>query len=146
MTTNRVLSTTYAEIDIIKGLKFRANFSVDYSNVQESLYDDTWTNAGFSVNGSAQSISLNNVNWNQENYFTYSKNLNKHSFNRVAGISAQESKTNSTRATEHNSQATSSGQSPQLPYKPQVPRVQAGVLLQSSAGLLMISRINIWQP
>ncbi|HTE28103.1 SusC/RagA family TonB-linked outer membrane protein [Flavitalea sp.] len=99
MTTNRVLSTTYAEIDIIKGLKFRANFSVDYSNVQEDLYDDTWTNAGFSVNGSAQSIALNNINWNQENYFTYTKNISNHSFNLVAGISAQESKTNSTRAT-----------------------------------------------
>lgn len=99
MTTNRLLSTTYAEIDILKGLKFRANFSVDYSNVQENLYDDTWTNAGFPVNGSAQSISLNNINWNQENYFTYNRNIGDHSFNVLAGISAQESKTSSTRAT-----------------------------------------------
>jgi TonB-linked SusC/RagA family outer membrane protein len=98
MTTNRLLSTTYAELDILKGLKFRANFSVDYSNVFESLYDDSWTNAGFSVNGSAQVISLNNVIWNQEDYFTYSKILGKHTFNLVAGVSSQESKTYSSRA------------------------------------------------
>ena len=98
MTTNRLLSTTYAELDILKGLKFRANFSVDYSNVFESLYDDTWTNAGFSVNGSAQVISLNNIIWAQEDYFTYSKVFGKHTFNLVAGVSSQESKTYSSRA------------------------------------------------
>lgn len=99
MTTNRLLSTTYAELDILKGLKFRANFNVDYSNVSESLYDDIWTNAGFSVNGSAQVVSLNNIVWAQEDYFTYSKSLGKHTFNLVAGVSSQESKTSNVRAT-----------------------------------------------
>ena len=98
MNTNRMLSTTYAELDILKGLKFRANFSIDYSNITESLYDDTYTNAGFSVNGSAQVISTNNIIWNQEDYFTYSKSIKDHSFNVVAGVSSQESKTNISRA------------------------------------------------
>ena len=99
MTTNRLLSTTYAELDIVKGLKFRANFSVDYSNVQESLYDDTWTNAGFAVNGSAQEVSTNSFVWNQEDFFTYGLSAGDHNFNLVAGVSAQESKFFSTKAT-----------------------------------------------
>jgi TonB-linked SusC/RagA family outer membrane protein len=99
MTTNRLLSTTYAELDILKGLKFRANFSLDYSNVQESLYDDTWTNAGFAVNGSAQEVSTNNVVWNQENYFTYSVKTGDHNFNLVAGVTSQQSKLFTTKAT-----------------------------------------------
>lgn len=99
MLTNRFLGTVYAEYDIIRGLKFRANFSFDYSNVQENVYDDTYTNNGAAVNGSAQSIALNNSNWIQENVLSYQTHVNNHSINTLIGTSAQESKIFSTTAT-----------------------------------------------
>lgn len=99
MLTNRFLGTVYAEYDIARGLKLRSNFSLDYSNVQENVYDDTYTNNGAAVNGSAQSISLNNTNWIQENVLTYQFKLNNHSFNALVGTSSQESETYSTTAT-----------------------------------------------
>ncbi len=99
MLTNRFLGTAYAEWDIIKGFKLRSNFSWDYSNVGERVYDDTYTNAGGSVNGSAQSISLNNSNWIQENVLTYTNQFGDHSINALIGTSSQESRTFSTTAT-----------------------------------------------
>jgi len=99
MLTNRFLGTAYAEYEIIRGLKLRSNFSLDYSNVQEDVYDDTYTNNGAAVNGSAQSTALNNTNWIQENTLTYQFKLKEHSFNALVGTSAQESKTYSTTAT-----------------------------------------------
>ncbi|MEJ7767790.1 MAG: TonB-dependent receptor [Chitinophagaceae bacterium] len=99
MMTNRLLGSVYGEYEILRGLKFKSSFSLDYSNVEESLYDDSFTNAGSTVNGSAQSIVGNNINWIQENTLTYQFKLSEHSFNVLLGTSAQESRTSSTTAT-----------------------------------------------
>jgi TonB-linked SusC/RagA family outer membrane protein len=99
MRTGRLLGTVFAEYELIKNLKFRANFSYDNSDVQEDMYDDSFTNAGGSVNGSAQSISLNNRNWVQENVLSYSTKLGGHNLSALVGTSSQESVTSSVTAT-----------------------------------------------
>ncbi len=99
MLTNRVLGAVYAEYEFIRGLRLKSSFSLDYSNVEESLYDDSFTNAGSTVNGSAQSIVGTNMNWIQENVLSYQFNLTNHSFNILLGTSAQEAETSSTTAT-----------------------------------------------
>jgi TonB-linked SusC/RagA family outer membrane protein len=93
MLTNRFLGTVYAEYEFIPGLRLRTNFSVDYSNAAESVYDDSKTNAGSAVNGSAQQTSINNNNWIQENVLSYQLRLSKNSFNALIGTSLQNSST-----------------------------------------------------
>lgn len=99
MLTNRLLGTVYAEYEFRRGLRLKSSFSLDYSNFEESLYDDSFTNAGSTVNGSAQSIVGSNINWIQENVLSYQFKAGSHSFNALVGTSSQESKTSSTTAT-----------------------------------------------
>lgn len=98
MLTNRVLGSVYAEYEFLRGLRLKSSFSVDYSSIEENLYDDSYTNAGSTVNGSAQSILANNMNWIQENVLSYQFKTGDHSFNALVGTSAQQSNTSSTTA------------------------------------------------
>ena len=94
MLTNRFLGSVFAEYQILDNLTFRANFSVDQSDILESLYDDTKTNNGSAVNGSAQESSTRNTNWIQENVLTWRKNAGLHGIVALVGTTMQESQTN----------------------------------------------------
>lgn len=93
MKTNRFLGSVFAEYEFLKGLKLRSSFSLDYSNVEENMYDNSKTNAGSAVNGSAQAISSNNNNWIQENVLSYQFSVGDHSISALVGTTMQESKT-----------------------------------------------------
>ncbi|HMI02672.1 MAG TPA: TonB-dependent receptor [Pedobacter sp.] len=99
MITNRFLGTIFAEYEFIPGLRLRSSYSFDYSNVDESVYDNSKTNSGSAVNGNAQALSTNNNSWIQENVLSYQLNLNKNSFNLLVGTTLQESQTNFSSAT-----------------------------------------------
>ncbi|MFY9464792.1 MAG: TonB-dependent receptor [Sediminibacterium sp.] len=94
MRTNRFLGSVFAEYEFIRGLKLRSSFSLDYSNIEENVYDNSLTNAGSAVNGNAQASSTNNNNWIQENVLTYNFGIGKHSVTALVGTTIQESKTN----------------------------------------------------
>lgn len=98
MTTNRFLGTVFAEYEFIEGLKLKSNFSVDYSNAAESLFDNSRTNNGSAVGGIAQRLSTNNTNWIQENVLSYRFSVNEHHINALVGTSLQESRTDLTTA------------------------------------------------
>jgi len=93
MRTNRFLGSVFAEYEFIKGLKLRSSFSLDYSNIEENVYDNSLTNAGSAVNGNAQASGTNNNNWIQENVLTYNFGIGKHSVTALVGTTIQESKT-----------------------------------------------------
>jgi TonB-linked SusC/RagA family outer membrane protein len=99
MLTNRFLGSIYGEYEFLAGLRLRSSFSLDYSNADEQVYDNSKTNSGSAVNGSAQALSTNNTNWIQENVLSYQFRVNKNSFNALIGTSLQESKTNAISAT-----------------------------------------------
>jgi TonB-linked SusC/RagA family outer membrane protein len=99
MLTNRFLGTVFAEYEFIPGLRLRSSYSFDYSNADESVYDNSKTNNGSAVGGNAQALSTNNSNWIQENVLSYQFRANKNSFNILVGTTLQESKTNLTSAT-----------------------------------------------
>jgi TonB-linked SusC/RagA family outer membrane protein len=89
--TNRLLANAFAEVDIISGLKFKANFAYDQaagSGYSFSIKDQTQarTNSQASLNRSySESTSLLN-----EYLLTYNKQFaSSHNLNVVAGYSAQ---------------------------------------------------------
>ena len=93
MVTGRFLGTVYAEYEFIPGLRLKSNFSTDYTDNTENSYLNTLTNAGSAVQGSADIYNLNDNNWIQENVLSYQFELDKNSFNVLAGTSLQESET-----------------------------------------------------
>jgi len=99
MITNRFLGSVFGEYEFIPGLRLRSSFSFDYSNADESVYDNSKTNTGSAVNGNAQALSTNNQNWIQENVLSYQFRVKKNSFNVLVGTTLQESKTDLTSAT-----------------------------------------------
>lgn len=91
MNTNRFLGSVFGEYEILNGLRLRSSFSVDYSGLQEDLYDNTFLNSGVGSNGFGQSISATDYNWIQENVLSYQFNKTDHSFNVLLGTTLQES-------------------------------------------------------
>lgn len=93
MQTNRFLGTVFAEYEFIPNLKLKSNFSFDYSNVAESVYDNSKTNNGSAVGGTAQRLGTNNSNWIQENVLSYRFTTAGHNLNALVGTSFQQSRT-----------------------------------------------------
>jgi len=93
MLTNRFLGTVFAEYEFIPNLKLKSNFSLDYSNVAESVYDNSKTNNGSAVGGVATRIGTNNTNWIQENVLSYRFQTGGHHVNALVGTTLQESRT-----------------------------------------------------
>ncbi|MCU0352296.1 MAG: TonB-dependent receptor [Cytophagales bacterium] len=90
----RNLSTVYAEVNIIEGLRFRTEFGLDLLNQQEEAYYNARTNRNTSnANGLGQNLYTGVLNYTTNNYFTYTKTLGLHNLEAVAGLSYQQSQT-----------------------------------------------------
>ncbi|MCA1741520.1 MAG: SusC/RagA family TonB-linked outer membrane protein, partial [Bacteroidales bacterium] len=95
-TTNRVIGNQYLEYDIIEGLMFRTNLSVDLISMKEDEFYPTTVDyrAGYNV-GAVRAIT--NITWANENYLTYTGTFGEdHNFSALAGISMQEWKNETT--------------------------------------------------
>jgi TonB-linked SusC/RagA family outer membrane protein len=89
-TTNRLIGNQYLEYDIIEGLKFRTNLSVDLITMKEDEFYPTTVDyrAGYNT-GAVRAIT--NLTWANENYLTYEGTFGEgHSFAALAGFSMQE--------------------------------------------------------
>ena len=90
----------YAEVDIIKGMKFRSSFAYRMYLNDQSSYNPKYTryNAeGVEVAGGSSNNSLSKnrnltTGWQNENTLTYNFSLGLHEFNLLAGHSLQYSK------------------------------------------------------
>ncbi|MBD1397018.1 TonB-dependent receptor [Pontibacter sp. JH31] len=91
METSRFLGSIYGEYEILQGLRLRSSFSLDYSGVQEDLYDNTLLNNGAGRNGFGQSVVTKDDNWIQENVLSYQFGQQDHAFNVLVGTTLQES-------------------------------------------------------
>ena len=95
-TTNRLIGNQYLEDDIIEGLKFRTNLSVDFISMKEDEFYPTTVDyrAGYNW-GAVRAIS--NLTWANENYLTYNGTFGEgHDFAALAGFSMQEWKNETT--------------------------------------------------
>ncbi|RAU82536.1 SusC/RagA family TonB-linked outer membrane protein [Pontibacter arcticus] len=91
MNTDRFLGSVYGEYEILQGLRLRSSFSIDFTNLRENLYDNSFLNNGVGTNGYGQSISATDNNWIQENVLSYQFGNESHDFNVLVGTTLQES-------------------------------------------------------
>ncbi|MBN1117984.1 MAG: TonB-dependent receptor [Bacteroidales bacterium] len=84
---SRLVGNIYAQLNLAKGLNFRSSFGADMSNARTTLFSPSVDRGAIYIERARMRESIQqNMYWNLENYFTYSKNvLNDHNFNVVAG-------------------------------------------------------------
>lgn len=88
--STRYIGNIYGEADIVKGLKFRTSWSLDYNIYDEFEYWNTLTNRGSANRGLATSSISQNTIWINEQTLTYRTVLaNKHTFGLLAGNTIQ---------------------------------------------------------
>lgn len=88
--STRYIGNIYGEAELIKGLKFRTSWSVDYNVYDEFEYWNTLTNRGSANKGLATSSLSQNTIWINEQTLSYRKLFgNKHTFGILAGNSIQ---------------------------------------------------------
>ena len=94
-TVYRTIGKAFANVNILKGLKFTTEFSIDNLNQDEESYYGslTFRNTATS-NGDGQNISTTVMNTNTNNFFTYNTTIgDKSVFDATLGTSYQKSTT-----------------------------------------------------
>lgn len=84
----RTIGNVFAEIALLKELKFRTSYSLDYNSMYENNYANTLISAGIASNGSATSNETKNTVFTADQVLTYIKNIGRrHSVNALIGNS-----------------------------------------------------------
>lgn len=95
-TVNRITGQEYVELNLIKGLKFRSNLSLDYENMKEDEFFPSTVDYREGYNTGKVRVN-ENITWANENFFTYSTTVKEdHHIGGLLGFSIQEWKTNIT--------------------------------------------------
>ena len=86
----RIFGNAYLEIEPIKRLIFKSNFGVNYYNEFNSTFVPSWQEASRVVDTNELSVTHNySLQWIWSNTLNYSFDVNKHSFNLLAGMEAK---------------------------------------------------------
>ncbi|GAB3749025.1 SusC/RagA family TonB-linked outer membrane protein [Spirosoma pomorum] len=89
-TSTRYIGNIYGEYEIVKGLKLRSSWSLDYNNYDEYEYWNTLTNRGSASKGLATSSISNNTIWINEQTLNYRKAFGgQHTFSALLGNTLQ---------------------------------------------------------
>jgi len=89
---DRILGNAFAELEILKGLKLRANYGIDYSTEEDYEFDNAMPNQtrGPSIASLQQKLSKGTT-FLEEYFITYNHIFNKvHNLTLTGGYSAQE--------------------------------------------------------
>jgi TonB-linked SusC/RagA family outer membrane protein len=81
--SDRLIGSYYAEFELIKNLKYRATFGLDYLALNDQRFLPTTTNTGAGVNGQATEANSTDINFNHISSLNYS-----HTFNEAHTVSA----------------------------------------------------------
>ena len=87
--TNRVLGNIFGEYTIFEGLKARISIGADILNTRKDIFYTPETLIGNNLNGYGSNGNSNNINLLNENTLSYTKSLDNHAFDIVAGITFQ---------------------------------------------------------
>jgi TonB-linked SusC/RagA family outer membrane protein len=91
-TINRSIANIYANYQIVDWLSFRATLGIDAYNLKDQQFYSKETPWGSLNNGVATAASVNATNYVNEDYFTLSKDFQKHKLNVVSGVSFQKNR------------------------------------------------------
>lgn len=87
----RLLGSLYAEVDILKDLRFRSNFGIDYNNSFQKVF--TNVNPEHSEGGFNTSLAVRSnyfYRWTFTNTLNYDKSFGKHNIKGLAGMEAMD--------------------------------------------------------
>jgi TonB-linked SusC/RagA family outer membrane protein len=70
---NRLIGSQYTEFELIKNLKYRATFGLDFTYSRDDRFYSTLTNSGASSNGAASQGTLQDANFNHISSLNYNK-------------------------------------------------------------------------
>jgi TonB-linked SusC/RagA family outer membrane protein len=89
-TDYRLMGNFSATVDILKELKFKSSFSVDFTSHQwDAFIDPILTGYGRQRNGIGQAAKDTYLTWLNENILTYDKSWGKNTISVLAGMTAQ---------------------------------------------------------
>ncbi|WP_293925830.1 SusC/RagA family TonB-linked outer membrane protein [Sphingobacterium sp. UBA6320] len=88
----RILGTSFAQYDIIKGLQAKVLLGVDLNNRKDKFYLPSYIYEGSGNNGKANLGYLENYSWLNENTLNYTATIQKHHVNAIVGFTQQEAK------------------------------------------------------
>ncbi|MCR8556721.1 TonB-dependent receptor [Mucilaginibacter sp. BJC16-A38] len=99
--TNRLLSNVYAEYEPIAGLTLKSSINFDLGQTSHNYFQPSTASLGFASTPSALNASLGQNNsgyysWTSENTATYTKRINKHEFDLLAGYTVQRFRSDAT--------------------------------------------------
>jgi TonB-linked SusC/RagA family outer membrane protein len=81
-TNSRLIASQYTEFELIKNLRYRATFGLDYTYGRDDSFYSTLTNAGAAVRGQGTVGTLQELNYNHISSFNYVKTFGTdHSLN-----------------------------------------------------------------
>lgn len=95
--TLRILSNVYGELELIKNLKFKSSFNIDFGSAEFNQFFGTMYGPGLNppvlprpaLQNSATHSSYNYLSWLNENTLAYNFKLHEHNFDFLAGYSSQ---------------------------------------------------------
>ena len=90
--SDKVLGNIFAEIKIIKGLKFKTNYGIDFSYNVNDGYQPKYrisTTVKSDINNASREIKRW-YTWNWENTLTYQKQIKQHNITALIGMTANE--------------------------------------------------------
>lgn len=98
---NRLLSSTYININPLEGLNFRSTFSIDYAQKQVNQYtpNDIYESERNGTQGEAIDNRDTRTVWQWDNSLSYERNFGKHKLNAMVGTSATRTSFNYINAT-----------------------------------------------
>ena len=88
-TNSRVIANAFADWEVIRHLKLKADIGADLSNTKENNYSPSYTTTGLEYHGVA-SVGSNKTNvWQAEFTATYDNTFKKHHVNVLGGFTSQ---------------------------------------------------------
>lgn len=93
---NRLLSSNYVSVTIVKDLAIRSTFSADLMTQQNYGYTPSTTGQDLrnSYHGAATQYKAENTNWQWDNTATYTKHFGKNNLTALVGTSTQQNNSN----------------------------------------------------
>lgn len=75
--SDRLIGSFYTEFELIKNLKYRATFGLDYLSMNDQRFLPTTTNTGAGLNGQATEANVTDINFNHISSLNYSRVFNE---------------------------------------------------------------------
>jgi TonB-linked SusC/RagA family outer membrane protein len=92
--TTRFFNSLYAELNIVKGLTYRANFGPDYRTHKMKRFTGSMTNTNMGTRNNQVRVSdSEDFNWTLENILNYTKDFGKHHLDFIVLHSLQNAQT-----------------------------------------------------